>query len=76
MRGFYEELGDRLRIERLRKRKSLQEVADRVEVSKNTVMNWENGKHKIDMISLVQICRYLDIDVKSILNDSIDSTVF
>ncbi|HAO61581.1 MAG TPA: transcriptional regulator [Erysipelotrichaceae bacterium] len=75
MSGFYEELGERLRMERLRKRKSLQDVADQVKVSKNTVLNWENGKHKIDMISLIKVCRYLEIDVKSLLDGTIDSTV-
>lgn len=70
---FYEELGERLRMARLKQKRSLQDVADRVGVSKNTVLNWENGKHKIDLVNLSKICRYLEVDFKVILSDTIDA---
>ena len=70
---FYEELGERLRMARLKQKRSLQEVADRVDVSKNTVLNWENGKHKIDLVNLSKICQYLEIDLKTILSETIDT---
>ncbi len=40
------------------------EVADKLEVSKYTIINWEQGKYKIDRRTLIALAFIYNIDIK------------
>lgn len=75
MDPFYIELGGRLRMERLRKRYSLQYVADRIGVTSKTILNYEYGNTKIDIPTVYRICGILEIDSKKLINETIDTII-
>jgi len=66
---FYEELGDRLHSARIRKDYSLQDVAEKMGKSRKTILNWETGRHKIDMDVLSDLCGVLDLNVRELVDE-------
>lgn len=60
-------IGFEMRSQRLLKRKSLQEVADHLGLSKNTVSYYELGKIPVTIDTLNEYCNYLGTDYLTLL---------
>lgn len=58
---------DELRVARLRKRITQQEIADKTGVSRASVQRYENGTRDIPLWQLFAICKVLDHDPVSIV---------
>ncbi len=60
-------LGERLRLYRLRKNMTLQELADLVGTSPSTISNYENDITVPDILRITAIANALDITVSMIM---------
>lgn len=67
MRNYNAEIGEQLRIERLIRRRTLQNVADALGLTKNTISYYEKGKTPITIDRLIEYCEYLGIDYIELL---------
>ncbi len=63
-----EAIGYEMRTMRLIERKTLQQVADALNVTKNTISLWELGKTKITCEDLVRYCDVVGCDWAELLN--------
>ncbi len=62
-------IGYAMRTERLIRRKTLQEVADHLHISKSQVSLYETGKTPITCELLNDYCEYLGISMIDLLNE-------
>ena len=60
-------LGERLYIFRESHQLSQDELAEKLNVSRQTISNWENDKVKLDVVKATEICRIYDISVDELL---------
>ncbi len=68
MRNLNEQIGFEMRSQRLLKRMTLAQMADRLGLSsRNTVSTWERGKVQISVTDLKRYCDVLDINYIDIL---------
>lgn len=54
-------LGEKLKILRLEKGLSLQELADKFNVGKTTIANYERGDRKPDYEMIIKFCKFFDV---------------
>ena len=61
----------------LRRKKGLsqQELADKLDISRQSVYKWEQGISYPEIIKLPELAKLFDVTVDDLLNDSIDLTV-
>lgn len=45
---------------------SQEELAEKLDVSRQTISNWENDKVKIDVDKAIEICQLFDVDLNSL----------
>ena len=62
-------LGINIKSERLRKMVSQEELAERVDISRNSISLIETGKINPTIIKVVDIARALEIDINLLLRD-------
>lgn len=60
-------LGKRLKLERLKKGWTQEELANRLNVTKQTISNWENGERIPDTLMLANIAQLFDIKTDYLL---------
>lgn len=60
-------IGDRIKQARKEKAMTQQELADKINVSRSAVSNWEIGRNYPDVQLIVQISDYLDISLDQLL---------
>ncbi|MBS1511076.1 MAG: helix-turn-helix transcriptional regulator [Bacteroidetes bacterium] len=59
---FYTRLAEQIKIERIKKKVSQQNLADFLGLSRTSIMNIETGRHKPSVYQILQIAMYLNID--------------
>lgn len=59
---FYQLLAEQIKIERMKKNVSQQDLADHLDLSRTSIMNIETGRHKPSLYQVLQIANYLNID--------------
>lgn len=62
------DLGKRIIEMRKKNNLSQEQLAEKLEVSRQTISNWENGKFYPDIDALVRISRYFNISLDDLLN--------
>lgn len=62
-------LGERLYILRENHKMSQDELAEELNVSRQTISNWENDKVKLDVVKAAEICRLYDISMDELFLD-------
>ena len=62
-------LGQKIQIQREKHRLSQDELAEKLDVSRQTISNWENDKVKLDITKAEQICRLFDISMDYLRSD-------
>lgn len=65
--AFYISLGLSLRLARKDKRYTLQQLADRIGVKRQSISQWENGNNGITIYNLFAVCDALDININDVL---------
>lgn len=60
-------LADNLKIARIKKKFTQEELALMLNKTKNVISNWERGDNKPDIESLFQLCEILDVDANYLL---------
>ena len=58
--------GEKLVNLRERHGMSQEELAEKLDVSRQTISNWENDKVKIDVDKAIEICQLFDVDLNSL----------
>lgn len=61
---------EKLRAARIAKNLRQSDVASLLNVKKNTISNWENGKSNPDIDSLVELCRIYNISCAAVLEEA------
>ena len=59
--------GFNLKIERMRRKISQEDLAEKLTVSAVYVSNIESGKHNISLINALKFCNYFDLPVEAML---------
>ena len=64
-------LGDAIRDARTRKDLSLQDVCDRMgnAITKMALSNYENANRSMSMEVFIKICKVLDVDYRSLMDE-------
>jgi len=60
-------IGNMFRRARVMSGKRQRDIAEYMGVTSQTVCSWENGKQKIDILSLKKLCDFLEIDFIGLL---------
>ncbi len=68
-------LMEKLRNARIDNNLKQSDVAALLNVKKNTISNWENGKSNPDIDSLVELCRIYNISCSAILEDAYSNQI-
>ena len=63
------QFGEKLVILREKHNMSQEELAEKLDVTRQTISNWENGKVAIDANKAVEICRLFDVDMNYLFLD-------
>ena len=58
--------GEKLVYLRERRGMSQEELVEKLDVSRQTISNWENDKVKIDVDKAIEICQIFDVDLNSL----------
>ncbi len=61
---------EKLRSARISNNLKQSDVAELLNVKKNTISNWENGKSNPDIDSLIELCKIYNISCSAILEES------
>lgn len=64
---FYQLLAEQIKIERMKKKISQQNLADYLNLSRTSVMNIETARHKPSLYQVLQIANYLNIDYSTLI---------
>lgn len=65
-------IGKRITENRKKKQLTQQELANKLDVTNRTVINWENGKYFPDYTLLLPLCEALDVSVNELLTGEED----
>lgn len=66
---------EKLRKARIANNLKQSDVAELLNVKKNTISNWENGKSNPDIDSLVELCKIYNISCSAILEEAYSDEV-
>ncbi len=61
-------IGRKLGFYREQRGLSVQEIADLMEVKRQTVYRWENGERIPDILTFIKLCRLLGVEVSEVLS--------
>ena len=64
-------IGKRITENRKKKQLTQQELANKLDVTNRTIINWENGKYFPDYALLLPLCEELDISINELSISSI-----
>jgi transcriptional regulator with XRE-family HTH domain len=67
MPDLMKEIGEKINFSRKKKDLSLQEMSDLIHKSKSTISKYENGQIDIDIVTLYDIAKALDIEIDQLL---------
>ncbi|GAA4924600.1 helix-turn-helix transcriptional regulator [Mucilaginibacter defluvii] len=59
---FYNELGEKIKVERLRQRISQEELAEYLNLTRSSIINLEKGRHRPSVYQILQIAAMLNIE--------------
>lgn len=62
-------IGSILRKYRLQRKMSMQEVADRLNVTKTAVHYWETGKRSMYAVQLIDYCNVIGLDPQELVKE-------
>ena len=65
-------IGKRITENRKKKQLTQQELANKLDVTNRTIINWENGKYFPDYALLLPLCEALDVSVNVLLTGEED----
>ena len=65
-------IGKRITENRKKKQLTQQELANKLDVTNRTIINWENGKYFPDYALLLPLCEELDISINELLTGEED----
>lgn len=71
---LYAEIGLRLKEARVSKGFTQQEVSDRVQLSRTSITNIENGVQKVLLHTLYELCFVLDIEIHKVIPTNFSKT--
>lgn len=60
---FYEKIGEEIQNARKNKNLSQQTLADKLNLSRSCIANWEQGKRQITFDDVYSLCKVLDLDI-------------
>ncbi len=66
--AIYEELGKRIRAARVKANVKQETLADYLNLSRISISNFETGKQKIQLHTLLDMTKYLSLDVSELLS--------
>ena len=66
---YYKKMGEKLKIIRVQKGLSQQDVADRLGLTRSAIGFYEAGKRTVDIKTLFKMCDIYNIDINEILKD-------
>lgn len=64
------ELGEKIKLQRQKRKISQKELAEHLLVSRQTISNWENEKNNPDMENLILLSDFFCIDITYFINES------
>ncbi len=64
---FYSELGEKIKVERLRHRISQEELAGFLGLTRSSIINLEKGRHRPSVYQLLQIAAMLNIEYTKLI---------
>lgn len=64
---FYNDLGERIKVERLRQRISQEELASYLGLTRSSIINLEKGRHRPSVYQLLQIAGMLNIEYTELI---------
>lgn len=59
---FYKELGERVKNQRLKEKKSQEELADYLNLTRSSMVNFEKGRHRPSIHQLIKMANFLKIN--------------
>ena len=65
-------IGKRIAENRKKKQLTQQELANKLDVTNRTIINWENGKYFPDYALLLPLCEALDVSINELLTGEED----
>jgi len=69
---FYSVIGEKIKVERLRKRISQEELGDFLGLTRSSVINLEKGRHRPSIYQVLQIAGMLNIDYTQLIPIALD----
>lgn len=64
---FYNDLGDKIKVERLRQRISQEELASYLGLTRSSIINLEKGRHRPSIYQVLQISAMLNIEYTQLI---------
>lgn len=64
---FYNDLGEKIKVERLRQRISQEELANYLGLTRSSIINLEKGRHRPSVYQLIQIAAMLNIEYTKLI---------
>jgi transcriptional regulator with XRE-family HTH domain len=64
---FYSDLGEKIKVERLRQRISQEELANYLGLTRSSIINLEKGRHRPSVYQLLQIAAMLNIEYTKLI---------
>ena len=61
------DIGSKIQATRLEKNMTQEQVAGLLEVSRQTISNWENAKSYPDIVSVIKMSEYYDVSLDYLL---------
>lgn len=65
--NFYSELGEKIKVERLRQRISQEDLANFLDLTRSSIINLEKGRHRPSIYQLLQIAAMLNIEYTKLI---------
>jgi len=64
---FYKELGERVKIERIKKKVSQEKLAELMGLTRTSIVNFERGRHRPSVYQIIQLGNFLTIDFAQLI---------
>ncbi len=65
--SFYSDLGEKIKVERLRQRISQEELANYIGLTRASIINLEKGRHRPSVYQIIQISTMFNIDYTKLI---------
>jgi len=64
---FYKDLGERIKTERIKKKISQEKLAELMNLTRSSVVNFERGRHRPSVYQVVQLGNFLSVDFTELI---------